>query len=122
MTDVDAFVRKLDKELRTGLLSLLVLRVLNEDRSERYGYEVIQRLKELSDNGLVVPEGTIYPILHGLQDQGLVRARWGESANGPPRKYYRLTEDGHRGLAQGLRLWRSCVEAAESVVRGTGGK
>ena len=121
MEDTDAYIRKLERELRSGLLSLLVLAALQREKEDQYGYQIIERLKELTDGGLVVPEGTIYPVLHSLHDYGLVRTRWGVSENGPPRKYYRLTEDGKRALEEGLRLWRSLVESSKAIAGSKGG-
>jgi PadR family transcriptional regulator PadR len=114
MTQVDDFIRKLDRELRTGLLTLLVLLAIERERG--YGYQIIARLKELSDGNLVMQEGTIYPILHSLQSQGLVESEWGDSTNGPPRKYYNLTPTGKSALKRGLGLWRELDASSAQVV------
>lgn len=116
MTQVDDFIRKLDRELRTGLLSLLVLLVIEREPGACYGYQIIARLKELSDGNLVMQEGTIYPILHSLHSQGLVESEWGASTNGPPRKYYRLTPTGRSALDRGLNLWRELDASSAQVV------
>jgi len=116
MGSLDDYVRKLDRELRTGLLSVLVLSVLRKGNADQYGYQIIEHLKELTGGALVVPEGTIYPILHALHNYGLVKTRWGVSENGPPRKYYRLTEDGKRAYGEGVGLWRALVDNSRAVL------
>lgn len=122
MPEATDFLRKLDRELRSGLLALLVLTMLRREKEDLYGYQIIERLKRQTNGALVVPEGTIYPILHSLHAQGLVRTRWGVSENGPPRKYYRLTEDGRAALEQGRELWDTLVVASMDVLREPGGE
>lgn len=79
-------------QLRKGLLELSILNLLA--RGELYGYDLVKRLAQVE--GLVVSEGTIYPLLSRLRSGGLVKARLEESSAGPVRKYYALTADGRR--------------------------
>ncbi len=79
-------------QLRKGLLELSILNLLA--RGELYGYDLVKRLAGIE--GLVVTEGTIYPLLSRLRTGGLVRARLEESSAGPVRKYYALTAEGRR--------------------------
>lgn len=86
------------KQLRKGILELAILGAL--DRQSHYGFSLIKHLT--GDSGIELTEGTIYPILSRLSREGLVSAEWVESSQGPPRKYYALTESGleaHRVLA-----------------------
>ena len=79
-------------QLRKGILELAVMRVLYDQR--HYGYSLV---RELSESGPIsLKEGTIYPILGRLNRDGMVRAEWVESAQGPPRKYYALTPAGRQ--------------------------
>ncbi len=78
------------KQLRKGILELAILGAL--DRQSHYGFSLIKHLT--GDNGIDLTEGTIYPILSRLSREGLVSAEWVESSQGPPRKYYVLTESG----------------------------
>ncbi len=121
MSEVDRYVRKLDRELRSGLLSLVILFGIKEDPESRYGYQIIEQLKKRSDGTLAVPEGTVYPILHSLEGYGLVTGEWRESKNGPPRKYYRITPAGEEALKMGLALWQNLVRSSENVMQGLGG-
>ena len=80
------------KELIKGTLRTIVLRLLTE-RDRMYGYELIQRVRELSDEQLLLTEGALYPTLHKLVSEGLLTTEK-EKVNGRTRKYYRLTPSG----------------------------
>lgn len=75
--------------MRKGLLELCILSILGEQ--DAYATSMIQRLKEAD---LIVVEGTLYPLLTRLKNAGLLVYHWQESKSGPPRKYYRLTNEG----------------------------
>ena len=84
-------------QLRKGTLEYCVLALLDE--GERYGFELVRTLSEA--DGLMVSEGTIYPLLSRLRRDLMVETSWQESESGPPRRYYHLTEAG-RLLAERL--------------------
>jgi PadR family transcriptional regulator PadR len=81
-------------ELRRGVLELCVLAVLR--REESYAFEIVRHLSAAGE--LLTSEGTIYPLLSRLRRDRLVTTTWRESESGPPRRYYRLTDDGQRAL------------------------
>lgn len=116
MDPSDTYIRKLDRELRSGLLSLLVLKSIKEDPEARYGYQIIERLKTNSGGNLVLKEGTVYPILHSLEAYGLAKAEWRESDSGPPRKYYRITPQGNAVLRRALDLWDELTASAGRIL------
>ncbi|WP_297503571.1 PadR family transcriptional regulator [Thermococcus sp.] len=91
-------LKKLRKELRSGLYSYLVLSIL-EKEGELHGYAIRKKLNELSNGKLVPSEGALYDILKGLKRLSLVEDEWAE-AGGRPRKYYRLTELGREVLEE----------------------
>jgi PadR family transcriptional regulator, regulatory protein PadR len=99
-------------QMRKGAVEYCVLALLAG--RERYGYELVQALSRV--DGMLVSEGTIYPILGRLKRDGLVEAEWRESREGPPRKYYRLTPAGHAAL-DGFRVqWRAFARAVETFL------
>ena len=102
-------------QARKGVLEMCVLAAL--DREERYGYELYKILQGIP--GLTVTEGTLYPLLSRLRLQGLVGARLQESAEGPARKYYSLTENGREILrlmmVQMDRLMKGVQELSETT-------
>lgn len=77
------------KQLRKGILELAILTILS--RNEGYGYNIVETLKE---GDIQIAEGTVYPILSRLKNEGAISYRWEESVKGPPRKYYFLTDQG----------------------------
>ncbi len=91
-------------ELRRGAL---VLAVLSQLRERQYGYSLRQALVE---GGMPVEEGTLYPLLRRLEAQGLLASEW-DTANAPPRRYYRLNTEGSRALVELAEAWRAQVEA-----------
>jgi PadR family transcriptional regulator PadR len=115
MGDIEKYLTKLDKEIKSGLISLLVLIVLDSKEAPSYGYMIIKRLKELSGENLNFQEGTIYPVLRSLQNQGLLKSFWKESQNGPPRRYYELTRLGRNAAMKGLELWRDLVKTTDKI-------
>ncbi len=79
-------------QVRKGVLELCILNALAE--KERYGYDLVKALAAVP--GLGLTEGTLYPLLSRLRVQGMISARLEESSEGPARKYYSLTRDGHK--------------------------
>src|SRR5262245_33873300 len=90
----------------------LVLAILAQGDS--YGYAIIKRVAELSDGHLQWTDGMLYPVLHRLERQGLVAAKWGTSESGRKRKYYRITKQGRTQLAFQRRQWH----VVDSALRG----
>ncbi|GAB2838261.1 PadR family transcriptional regulator [Actinocorallia aurea] len=101
-------------QLRKGVLELGILAVL--DREECYAIEIIERLGAYP--ALAPTPGTVYPLLARLDKAGLVATRWAEAAGGPPRKYYRLTEEGRASLAEGAAAWVALSGAMTEILGG----
>ena len=93
----------LSKELVAASTVPLVLSVLTA--GESYGYELIQRVRELSGGQIKWTEGMLYPVLHWMQKEGLIEAEWRAAETGRKRKYYRLQEQGRRALAEEQQQW-----------------
>ena len=97
-------------QLRKGVLDLCVLAVLSQ--GESYGYEIASKLSAAVGMG----EGTIYPLMRRMQNDGLVATRIVESPNGPARKYYRLTPQGRTAFETHRRDWRALVGAVDKFL------
>ena len=93
----------LSKELVAASTVPLVLSVLAE--GESYGYALIQRVRELSGGRIEWTEGMLYPVLHWMEDQGLVESEWKEAETGRKRKYYRLRKEGRKALQAEKQQW-----------------
>jgi PadR family transcriptional regulator PadR len=101
-------------QLRRGVLEYCVLSLLADD--ELYGFDLVRRLAEV--DGMVVSEGTIYPLLSRLRRQGWVTTRWVESEAGPPRRYYGLTGDGRHALRAFRAEWLRFRDAVDHLMSG----
>lgn len=99
----------LSKELVAASSRPMVLSILA--RGETYGYEILRQVLVLSAGKLKWSEGMLYPVLHRLEREGLVRARWVTADSGRRRKYYRLTASGKRRLAQDRANWMTVHQA-----------
>jgi len=105
-------LQKWKTQLRKGLLDLCVLNFLG--RREYYGYDLVQELKHI--DGLHMREGTIYPILARLQEDGLVNSEVRGSSTGPARKYFNITPAGEKAIADMNKHW-DLVERAVQLAR-----
>ncbi len=99
-------------QLKKGVLELCVLALLS--RGDGYAYDIASRLAKGIDMG----EGTIYPLMRRLQQDGLVDTYLQESASGPPRKYYRLTAAGRSSFESQKTEWASFAKAVEDILGG----
>ena len=95
----------INKDLVAASSTALVLAILAEGDS--YGYAILKRVRELSGGALEWTDGMLYPVLHRLERSALVEARWAKAESGRRRKYYRITDAGHRQLADERRQWQT---------------
>ncbi len=93
-------------QMRKGILEYCVLLIIS--KGEIYASDIIAELKQAK---LLVVEGTLYPLLTRLKNNGLLSYKWVESTSGPPRKYYMLTDDGTRMLKQLDSTWEELAYA-----------
>lgn len=97
-------------QMRKGILEYCILSVLS--RNSCYASDIIRELKEAR---VIVVEGTLYPLLTRQKNAGLLSYRWEESPQGPPRKYYELTEAGKFYLAELDKSWKELVESVNLI-------
>lgn len=105
---------KLKKSTLDGNVETLVMAILLDGPS--YGYQIVRDLNERAGGLLKMGEGTVYPVLHRLEQRELIAGRWEQKGNGRPRKYYRLTAKGRRAMADNARQWAGLVELMERFV------
>jgi DNA-binding PadR family transcriptional regulator len=103
-----------DRELLKGSTVPIVLRLLAE--REMYGYEIVKVVKDRTGGRFEWKEGTLYPCLHRLDADGLVRSRWHEAPSGKMRKYYRITRKGLAELAQRREEWAEFAKAVNVLL------
>lgn len=99
-------------QMRKGILEYCILSALS--KKDAYASDIIERLKNAK---LIVVEGTLYPLLTRLKNDGLLTYRWEESASGPPRKYYKLTVQGELFLTELNKTWEELVEAVNHIIK-----
>ena len=97
-------------QMRKGVLEYCILSIL--DKKEAYASAILSDLKA---SGMIVVEGTLYPLLIRLKNQGSLTYRWEESPQGPPRKYYCISEDGRSLLAEMDASWDELVETIKTL-------
>lgn len=106
----------INKNLITGSTTMLILKLL--ENKDMYGYQMIEILAQKSDDTFSLKAGTLYPLLHNLEDQGMLNS-YEESANsGRMRKYYSITKKGKGMLREQEKEWRSYVSAINQVLQG----
>ena len=96
---------KISKDLNAASASAIVLGILQT--GESYGYAIVQKVRELSGGEVEWTDGMLYPILHRLEADGLIGARWGESETGRKRKYYQLTAQAQPVMEDDRRQWQT---------------
>ncbi len=106
----------IDKSLLAGSTGLLVLKLLSEQ--DLYGYQMIERLRERSDDTFSLKAGTLYPLLHTLESNGLVQSYEQEAENLRKRKYYHITKAGLARLNEKTEEWRAFSGAVNRVLKG----
>jgi PadR family transcriptional regulator PadR len=97
-------------QMRKGILEYCILSILS--KNDAYASDIIKALKE---SKLIVVEGTLYPLLTRQKNAGLLGYRWEESTQGPPRKYYTITENGKKFLEEMHQSWNELVEAVNTL-------
>ena len=99
-------------QMRKGILEFCILHIIS--RGEVYASDM---LEELTSARIIVVEGTLYPLLTRLRKAGLVEYKWVESTSGPPRKYYKLTDEGQEFLGQLDKTWGELIESTDKIIK-----
>jgi PadR family transcriptional regulator PadR len=99
-------------QMRKGVLEFCILSIIA--KNEVYASDIISSLK---DAKLLVVEGTLYPLLTRLKNEGLLTYNWEESKSGPPRKYYQLTDKGNTILKEMSKTWKELAYAVDKTTK-----
>lgn len=115
----DSQARKFQKDLNSGLVALVLLAVLDRSAEDLYGYEIAKRLQRANEGEALFKEGTVYPVLRALAAAGHLTSRVVPSYAGPPRRYYRITDDGRAILRQWSDIWRQTRSFVDRFIEGS---
>ena len=102
-------------DLLQGTLDLLILKVLS--LGPMHGYGISQRIRQISKEVLQVPQGSLYPALHRLEQRGWLNASWSESESGRAAKFYKLSPKGRRQLATEEQSWQRMTDAISLILQ-----
>ena len=114
---LDTAARKFQKELNSGLIALVLLSVLDRAEGDLYGYQIAKQLQSAAPDLNVVKQGALYPVLRNMSASGLLASRVVPSYAGPPRRYYRITDDGRAVLRQWLAIWGQTRDFVELITQ-----
>ncbi len=103
-------------ELKKGSVQLCLLALIS--REQKYGFQILKELRDLSDGFFDLKEGTLYPALRRLEERGFVESHWVEPDVGIPRKYYRITDRGRRALGEAMAVWDRMSSGTRRVLEG----
>lgn len=118
MSDIGASTRKFQKELNSGTSSLVLLSVLGRSPEPLYGYQIARMLEESGPDIPMMKQGTLYPVLRSLEENSLLESMVEPSVSGPPRRYYKITEDGRAALIEWLELWKQTKKFVDTILKG----
>nr|WP_245188172.1 PadR family transcriptional regulator [Frateuria flava] len=111
-------LKKFQKELSAGTVSLVLLAVLEQSRQPLYGYQIAKRLEELGEGVLAGKQSALYPVLRNLEAAGLLASEVEPSVSGPPRRYYRVTPAGREVLREWVAAWNATRDSVDKVLQG----
>jgi len=107
----------MEGEMLKGHLDMIVLAALSAGPA--HGYAVIEEIRRRSGEAFDLPEGTVYPVLHRLENAGLLASRWLTAESGRQRRVYALTKGGNRALAEQRAVWKQFADAIGGFLGGT---
>ena len=114
----EAQLKKFQKELSTGTVSLALLAVLARSKEPMYGYQIAKTLERFGDGVLSGKQSALYPVLRNLGAAGLFDSYVEPSMSGPPRRYYRITPQGRDALREWAAAWRATRDSVDTVLEG----
>ncbi len=118
MTELSAQTKKFQKELNSGTSSLVLLSVLSRSKEPMYGYQIAKMLEESGPDIPMMKQGTLYPVLRSLEENGLLESIVEPSVSGPPRRYYKITSEGRGTLEEWLEIWKQTKKFVDTILKG----
>ena len=121
MSEYEVLLRKFQKELNAGTVSLVLLAILDRSAEALYGYQIAKRIEGGWQGEVAIKQGTLYPVLRSMEENGLLTSVVEPSVSGPPRKYYQITEQGRAVLAEWKSHWARTRDFVDATLEGNVG-
>jgi PadR family transcriptional regulator PadR len=118
VVDTPTLTKKFQKELNAGIASLVLLSVLEKSKQPMYGYQVAKLLEEYSGDASFMKQGALYPVLHSLENSGLLESKVEPSVSGPPRRYYEITAEGRETVEVWQGVWKQMKTFVDKAIKG----
>ena len=110
--------RKFQKEITSGIASLILLSVMDGAVKPMYGYQISKELGLKEEETPLMKQGALYPVLRSLEKYGLLSSEVEPSVSGPPRRYYSITEQGQQSLKMWTELWQEIKIFVDQILEG----
>jgi len=110
--------KKFEKDIITGLISLILLAITANSRRPMYGYQIARQMKAERESDLELKQGTIYPVLRTMEKKGMLKSEIKASESGPPRKYYHITKTGRKKLKVWTETWNRTKRFTDHILEG----
>lgn len=118
MEKPDKSTKKFQKELNSGIVSLILMAILERAPEPLYGYQIAKSLEASGEDLPMMKQGALYPVLRSLEGSGLLSSRVEPSVSGPPRRYYEITPEGRSALGDWIKLWNHTKRIVKTVLDG----
>lgn len=118
MDNENAINKKFQKEMTSGVSSLILLNVLERGGEPMYGYQVAKLLEAGSEEMPMIKQGALYPVLRSLEKNGLLASEVEPSVSGPPRRYYTITDIGKQALKDWVEIWTQTKTFVDTNLQG----
>jgi len=118
VVDSSTLTKKFQKEMNAGIASLVLLGVLEKSSAPMYGYQIAKLLEEYSGDTSFMKQGALYPVLHSLENNGLLESKVEPSVSGPPRRYYEITSQGRETLIIWQGVWKQMKLFVDRAIKG----
>jgi PadR family transcriptional regulator PadR len=121
MSDYELMLRKFQKELNAGTVSLVLLAILDRSAEPLYGYQIAKSIEGGWQDSVPIKQGTLYPVLRSMEENGLLTSSVEPSVAGPPRKYYTITDAGRGVLGEWKSHWTRTRDFVDATLEGNVG-
>lgn len=118
MDDAQAATKKFQKEITSGIASLILLQVMDNAPEPMYGYQISKVLGIKEEETPLMKQGALYPVLRSMERYGLLSSKVEPSVSGPPRKYYTITKQGQQSLQEWKNIWQEAKIFVDTIIEG----